>query len=440
MGTDQARPTERRHTQSRAPIAYSDIRALFNIVRASVALIVVAGSLLVALNGLAFAWPVTVVGLIVLVDALYRRHHGASALPPLLIDVTAIGLAVLSSATAPAARAAALTYVIVAAILLLPLPSAGLVIFYSAVWAVTIGVVGGMGLLDEVLTVEVGNVLDGAAALVFVGATVVLMFAATRSLMQTQDRQREALEVERRAVELKNEFVSMVSHELRTPLTGIAGFTDTLREYWRDLPPKEVNEFLTIMRAETEHLSNLVEDILVIPRLEAGHLHLRLQPLDLAAEVRASAAIAFGDIMAYEVDLPGRIAVNADRVRLRQILRNLLENARKYGGDQVLVEGHEDHPGRFTVVISDNGPGIDPGDRDRIFERFEQLSKGDARLETGVGLGLPIARKLARAMGGDLWHEPRFPVGSKFCFTLELEGGQPGITDEETSKAEPALT
>jgi signal transduction histidine kinase len=100
-------------------------------------------------------------------------------------------------------------------------------------------------------------------------------------------------------------------------------------------------------------------------------------------------------------------------------MRNLLENARKYGGTQVLVEGFPsgDH---FVVVVSDNGPGIPEDATGMIFEHFEQLSKGDARSSSGVGLGLPIARRLARAMGGDVWFERRFPTGSRFCFSITV--------------------
>ena len=87
---------------------------------------------------------------------------------------------------------------------------------------------------------------------------------------------------------------------------------------------------------------------------------------------------------------------------------------------EVYVSGEERHEGTYTVIVADNGPGISEDDRERIFEHFEQLSKGDARLVQGVGLGLPIARKLARAMGGDLWYEARFPVGAAFCFDVEM--------------------
>ena len=212
----------------------------------------------------------------------------------------------------------------------------------------------------------------------------------------------------------------MVSHELRTPLTSIAGFTETLRESWPKLSQEEIDEFLVIMRREAAHLSNLVEDILVIPRLEAGHLRLDATDLDLRSEAFRTGQLVFQDSdREFAVAIPGGVIVHADQIRLEQVLRNLLENARKYGGDQVLVEG-EAQDDLYRVVVSDNGPGVPETDQDRIFEHFEQVTKGDARSDQGVGLGLPIARTLARAMGGDLWYEARFPIGSQFCFTIQL--------------------
>ena len=126
--------------------------------------------------------------------------------------------------------------------------------------------------------------------------------------------------------------------------------------------------------------------------------------------------------MRYSVSIPPNVVVTTDRSRLRQVLRNLLENARKYGGDEVLIDGELYAPGLYRVAVSDNGSGIEEGDRDRIFKHFEQLSTGDGRLQQGVGLGLPIARTLSRAMGGDLWYEDRFPVGARFCFSVMLSG------------------
>ncbi len=243
------------------------------------------------------------------------------------------------------------------------------------------------------------------------GVGLVAVFLARR-------RERAAVLAAERAARMKNDFVSMVSHELRTPLTSISGFGSLLAEGWQDLGVEEVNEFLNIVVSQAKHLEELVEDVLVIPRLEAGRLRLEPELLDISVLAHELAALTFRDSDAEaQTTIPGGAMVFADRRRVGQVLRNLLENARKYGGDQVLIEGA--HVGElFMVVVSDNGQGVKENEREIIFRHFEQVSKGDSRANQGIGLGLPIARNLARAMGGDVWYEPRFPVGARFCFTL----------------------
>jgi signal transduction histidine kinase len=119
------------------------------------------------------------------------------------------------------------------------------------------------------------------------------------------------------------------------------------------------------------------------------------------------------------VSLPDGVRVFADRRRVQQVIRNVMENARKYGGDQILVEGFV-LGDQYLIIVSDNGPGVPDEETQKVFENFEQLSKGDARDSSGMGLGLPIARRLARAMGGDVWYERRFPTGARFCYSLPL--------------------
>jgi signal transduction histidine kinase len=217
---------------------------------------------------------------------------------------------------------------------------------------------------------------------------------------------------------IKNDFVTMVSHEFRTPLASIGGFAQLLAG-WRDLPDAEIDEFLGLISLESAKLGNLVEDVLVIPRLEAGRLKLDARVFDLSAVLHEVAALVFPSAGEKEVSvsIPGGITAWGDPRRVEQVARNILTNAKNYGGDQVLVEGFTlgDH---FVVVVSDNGRGIPSDAVDVIFEHFEQVSKGDARFSQGIGLGLPIARRLARAMGGDVWYEKRFPTGSRFCFSL----------------------
>ena len=214
---------------------------------------------------------------------------------------------------------------------------------------------------------------------------------------------------------IKNDFVSMVSHELRTPLTSIAGFAQTLSSDWTRLSKTEIEEFLGYIAKQANYLGDLVEDVLVIPRLEAGRLRFTSDVFDLGEMIGEVAQ------MLFSTSGGGEAAVSIPHgVRVQQVIRNLLENARKYGGDQVLVEGLT-HGEQYVVVVSDNGPGVPDGATNTIFEHFEQISKGDSRSSSGIGLGLPIARSLARAMGGDVWYERRFPTGSRFCFSLPAD-------------------
>jgi signal transduction histidine kinase len=420
---------------NRAPIAYDDLRRPYNTARAMGAAVFVVGVLIFAIMQ---SWPGAVLlaipALVVVVDGIYRRTRGAAFIG-LAIDATAIGLAMVLRGPAYGVHAVAIITLIVSATLLLALPKAAGLVLYGLAWSAVSSIVYRTSSDSGVAVIGANaQVLDAVTVTIFFGVTAWVLFLSVRVILAFQDRQAEALATERRALQLKNEFVSMVSHELRTPLTGIAGFTETLSDTWTTLPSREVDEFLRIMGHETDHLANLVEDILVIPRLEAGQLRLHPEAVDLTNEVHTVADIVFFDTD-YSVSVPPGVDVYADSTRLRQIMRNLLENARKYGGDQVLVEGELSSSGLYTVSVSDNGPGIATEDTERIFQHFEQLSSGNARIQQGVGLGLPIARKLARAMGGDLWYEDRFPVGSKFRFTIPLTNGRSQEEQETISDA-----
>ncbi|HUP14539.1 MAG TPA: HAMP domain-containing sensor histidine kinase [Acidimicrobiia bacterium] len=258
--------------------------------------------------------------------------------------------------------------------------------------------------------------------------------ASQRLVAQARVREEEAHQEAEEARHIKNDFVAMVSHELRTPLTSIAGFAETLATSWQELEVSEVDEFLGYIRKQSQYLGDLVEDVLVIPRLEAGRLRFHPQMFDLGQLVHDVAAMLFpsGGGREGAVSLPMGVRMHADPKRVQQVVRNLLENARKYGGDQVLVEGFA-HGDQYVLVVSDNGPGVPDGSANQIFEHFEQLSKGDSRSSSGIGLGLPIARRLARAMGGDVWYERRFPTGSRFCFSMPVKA----LVSEEPSSGVP---
>jgi two-component system phosphate regulon sensor histidine kinase PhoR len=249
--------------------------------------------------------------------------------------------------------------------------------------------------------------------------SVVAVIWSVRIAAASRAREAQARQEAEDARHIKNDFVSMVSHELRTPLTSIAGFAETLSRSWDTLTQEEIAEFLGYIGKQSAYLGDLVEDILVIPRLEAGRLRFREDLFDLGTMIEEVAFLIFppGGGREASVSIPRGVRARADAKRVQQVVRNLLENARKYGGDQILVEGVP-HGDQYVVVVSDNGPGVPDASANSIFEHFEQVSKGDSRSSSGIGLGLPIARSLARAMGGDVWYERRFPTGSRFCFSL----------------------
>ena len=258
-------------------------------------------------------------------------------------------------------------------------------------------------------------------SIVLMAVAVIATAVAAYAAFSARRRELAAKNAAERSELIKNEFVAMVSHELRTPLTSIAGFSATLVESWEDLPPEEISEFLGIINTQSSHLSELVEDILVIPRIETGRLALDLVDVELSDLAHRVNNYTFTPGLGKEaaVAIPGGVKVHADARRTQQVLRNLLENAKKFGGDQILIEGAfvGDH---YMVVVSDNGTGVPDAEVSRIFEQFEQIAEGDTRIGSGTGLGLPIARELARVMGGDVWYERRFPMGSRFCFTVPV--------------------
>ena len=402
----------------RAPVAYTDVRSRLNAMRGIFGLVLAIMAISGLIDGLEPAPWVLVLGTYLVGDAMWRRGRGTSAVPMLVTDIFVFSALAILRDDPGLIEASAFFYILTGALLLLRIRAAAAVIAA----AIAVGIPASM--IRPISDPNVGSLRQVTVDIVVVaaiaGLMVTLLYGAVQALNAATVRHQTALNAERRAVELKDEFVSMVSHEFRTPLTSIAGFSETLRASWRELSQEEIEEFLIIMRQEAHHLSNLVEDILVIPRIEAGRLRLRPEEFDLAAEVAATSRLVFADTgKEINASIPGGVIVSVDRGRTGQILRNLIDNARKYGGDAVEIHG-EAATDTYTISVSDNGPGIAEDDWERVFQHFEQGTKGAARSDEGVGLGLPIARRLARAMGGDVWYVPRYQTGASFRISMPL--------------------
>jgi len=207
---------------------------------------------------------------------------------------------------------------------------------------------------------------------------------------------------------LRRQLMADVAHELRTPLAILQGRIEGLLDgvYPRDEP------HLAELLEETRHLSRLVEDLGTLAHAEAGALELRKEPVDLGDLIRdVVASLPRPIVVEVPEDLP---ALEVDPVRIRQVLLNLLANALRHtpaeGAVAVEVQAQ---PQRVLIHVRDTGPGIAPEDLPRLFERFQ---KGSDSL--GSGLGLPIARKLVLAHGGDIGIESVLGQGTEVTVSL----------------------
>ena len=226
----------------------------------------------------------------------------------------------------------------------------------------------------------------------------------------------------------REHYVSTVAHDLRTPLTGLAGYLELIADGQVDDPAVR-NEFLARSREIVETMSELIGDLLEMSRIEAGNLVLELEPFSIADVSRrvidTLRPISLKRKVDLRADLPPRIrAAVGDRRRVGQVLTNLIGNALKFTPEGGTCEIAGWFDGRVALIaVRDDGAGIAAEDRPRIFERYYRLA-GHARV-IGTGLGLPIARELARAMGGDLDVASVPDSGSSFVLAL------PGPADVE---------
>jgi signal transduction histidine kinase len=221
--------------------------------------------------------------------------------------------------------------------------------------------------------------------------------------------------------EMKSDFVAITSHELRTPLSGIRGFVDMLRRRGDDLTIDQRDEYLSIVLTQTDRLIRLVEDLLVVSRVEAGKLSLEpteVEVRQLLDQVTNGLGEAAASVRIDEgTDAPVRMV--ADPNRLIQVLTNLVHNAVKFSpaGATVVLRWSTPAEGTVSFDVVDRGPGIPESEVDRVFERFHQRESSLTHTE-GFGLGLYISKLLTEAMGG--WIDVTSAVGEGSTFTVTL--------------------
>jgi signal transduction histidine kinase len=249
----------------------------------------------------------------------------------------------------------------------------------------------------------------------------------TRDLMIANDKLKEL-------DKMKSDFVSNVSHELRTPLTAIGGLADNMLDgVTGQLNPEQVS-YLIDIRASAERLGRLIADVLDIAVIEAGAVKLKPGNLSLAAVVHevTNGLRTVAQEKSIEIELKfkdANIMAWADRDKIAQVLTNLVGNAIKFtparGRISITLQANGNESVR--VSVADTGPGISAEEKDRIFDEFYQVIRPGEKKSRGVGLGLPIARKLVEMHGGKMWVESELGKGSIFYFTLPSHANQPTL-------------
>jgi two-component system phosphate regulon sensor histidine kinase PhoR len=219
------------------------------------------------------------------------------------------------------------------------------------------------------------------------------------------------------------DFVATASHELRTPLTAVYGGARTLIAHREKLEPSQQTSLLQMIEQESEHLVQIVDQLLISAQLDRGALRLDVAECDveaLCASVVATARLrAVEGVSVTFRPLRSVAPLRCDESLLRQVLVNLVENAMKYSveGGQVDVRLYDD-PGRVRIEVTDQGLGIPPAEHERIFEKFYRLDAAMSRGVGGSGLGLFISREIVTQMGGALSVESVEGVGSTFTVSL----------------------
>ncbi|HSI09762.1 MAG: sensor histidine kinase [Rariglobus sp.] len=224
---------------------------------------------------------------------------------------------------------------------------------------------------------------------------------------------------------VRKDFVANVSHELRTPLSVIKGYVETLVDGHHDIPVDDRERFLKTIQRHTERLNSLLEDLLVLSRLESINPGLHRESVnvntlltDIIADYHGRPA-AEGHKLELDVDVAVDTAL-IDPLKITQVVENLLDNALKYTPKEsrIRLTARLQGKGEILISLQDNGTGIPAEDLPHLFERFYRVDKGRSREKGGTGLGLSIVKHIVQLHGGRVWVESTLGQGTTFFFSL----------------------
>ncbi len=290
---------------------------------------------------------------------------------------------------------------------------------------------------DEILTAEVrlaGGGVGKAVATAIRHDYVNAGAASIGAVILVRD-----ITAEKQIDQMKTEFISTVSHELRTPLTSVLGFAKIIRKKFNeDIRPnldpqigkadraaKQIGDNLGIIVSEGERLTELVNDVLDIAKMESGKVEWDMRrvsiPEIIERSVSSSAALVENKRLRLSTDIAKDLPmIEGDRDRLIQVMLNLISNAVKFTRIGVITIRAMAREDDILVCVADTGPGINLKDQESIFEKFKQSGDTLTEKPKGTGLGLPICKQILERHGGRIWVESKLGHGSAFWFTLPL--------------------
>ena len=231
---------------------------------------------------------------------------------------------------------------------------------------------------------------------------------------------RAALDKAHESDRLKTAFIQNMSHEIRTPLNAINGFTQLLCNPGFELSKEERQDMVNRITKSCDNITSIVGELLDMSEGESQHDRMTVAVNALCSEMLddLKAANEKGLDLQFSTALPDDFTVETNEPNLRRIVRRVLDNAMKFTEKGSITLSCETIGPQLVVSVADTGIGIEPGNRERIFENFTKLDD----YVQGVGLGLPLSRRLARMLGGDVTYDNTYAGGSRFLISLPIKG------------------